>query len=109
MGEDLTDLQPGQPGHTDMGPDASRAPRSGYAGLTDTVVHDQEWGDPRAEAVPLRVIFLPQPRPRPAADRVPSIRAIGAQLHVGSPPRAQRLREHLPNFVGSGRRSVPMG
>ena len=51
MGEDLTDLQPGQPGHTDMGPDASRAPRSGYAGLTDTVVHDQEWGDPRAAAV----------------------------------------------------------
>ena len=51
MSEDLTDLQPGQPGHTDMGPDASRAPRSGYAGLTDTVVHYQEWGALRAEAV----------------------------------------------------------
>jgi hypothetical protein len=29
-----------------------------------------------------------------AADRVPSIRAIRAQLHVGQ-PRAQRLRDHL--------------
>jgi hypothetical protein len=51
MSEDLTDLQPGQSGHTDMGPDASRAPRPGYAGLTDTVVHYQEWSDLRAEAV----------------------------------------------------------
>jgi hypothetical protein len=30
-----------------------------------------------------------------AADRVPSVRAIRAQLHVGQ-PRAQRLRDHLP-------------
>jgi hypothetical protein len=30
-----------------------------------------------------------------AADRVPSIRAIRAQLHVGQ-PRAQRLRDYLP-------------
>jgi len=29
-----------------------------------------------------------------AADRVPSVRAIRAQLHVGQ-PRAQRLRDHL--------------
>jgi len=29
-----------------------------------------------------------------APDRVPSIRAIRAQLHVGQ-PRAQRLRDHL--------------
>jgi hypothetical protein len=34
-----------------------------------------------------------------AADRVPSIRAIRAQLHVGQ-PRAQRLRDHL---AGAGR------
>ena len=30
-----------------------------------------------------------------AADRVPSVRAIRAQLHVGQ-PRAQRVREYLP-------------
>jgi pimeloyl-ACP methyl ester carboxylesterase len=42
---------PGQSGHANMGPDAGRAPRSGYARLTDAVVHYQEWGDPRAEAV----------------------------------------------------------
>jgi hypothetical protein len=29
-----------------------------------------------------------------AADRVPSVRAIRAQLHVGQ-PRAQRLRDYL--------------
>jgi hypothetical protein len=29
-----------------------------------------------------------------AADRVPSVRAIGSALHVGQ-PRAQRLREYL--------------
>jgi hypothetical protein len=29
-----------------------------------------------------------------AADRVPSVRAIRAQLHVGQ-PRAQRLRDHF--------------
>jgi hypothetical protein len=34
-----------------------------------------------------------------AADRIPSIRAIRAQLHVGQ-PRAQRLREHLAAGVG---------
>jgi hypothetical protein len=35
-----------------------------------------------------------------AADRVPSVRAIRAQLHVGQ-PRAQRLREHLaPGAAG---------
>ena len=36
-----------------------------------------------------------------AADRVPSVRAIRAQLHVGQ-PRAQRLRGHLA--TGSARR-----
>jgi hypothetical protein len=36
-----------------------------------------------------------------AADRVPSVRAIRAQLHVGQ-PRAQRLRDHLA--TGSARR-----
>ena len=34
-----------------------------------------------------------------AADRVPSIRAIRAQLHVGQ-PRAQRLRRHLAAEAG---------
>jgi hypothetical protein len=33
-----------------------------------------------------------------AADRVPSVRAIRAQLHVGQ-PRAQRLRDHLAAAV----------
>jgi hypothetical protein len=37
-----------------------------------------------------------------AADRVPSIRAIRAQLHVGQ-PRAQRLRDYLA--VGAARRT----
>jgi len=37
-----------------------------------------------------------------AADRVPSVRAIRAQLHVGQ-PRAQRLREYLAaGAVGAG-------
>jgi hypothetical protein len=31
---------------------------------------------------------------QPAADRVPSVRAIRAQFHVGQ-PRAQRLRDYL--------------
>lgn len=35
------------------------------------------------------------------ADRVPSVRAIRAQLHVGQ-PRAQRLREYLA--TGAARR-----
>jgi Protein of unknown function (DUF2637) len=34
-----------------------------------------------------------------AVDRVPSVRAIRAQLHIGQ-PRAQRLREHLAAEVG---------
>lgn len=34
-----------------------------------------------------------------AADRVPSIRAIRAQFHVGQ-PRAQRLRDHLAAGTG---------
>jgi Protein of unknown function (DUF2637) len=34
------------------------------------------------------------------ADRVPSIRAIRAQLHVGQ-PRAQRLREYLASQTGT--------
>jgi hypothetical protein len=34
-----------------------------------------------------------------AADRVPSVRAIRAQLHVGQ-PRAQRLRDHLAARAG---------
>lgn len=34
-----------------------------------------------------------------AADRVPSIRVIGARLHVGQ-PRAQRLREYLAAEAG---------
>ena len=37
-----------------------------------------------------------------AADRVPSVRAIRAQLHVGQ-PRAQRLRDHLA--AGGARRA----
>jgi hypothetical protein len=37
-----------------------------------------------------------------AADRVPSIRAIRAQLHVGQ-PRAQRLRDYLA--TGAARRT----
>ena len=37
-----------------------------------------------------------------AAERVPSIRAIGAQLRVGQ-PRAQRLRDYLA--AGAGKRT----
>jgi hypothetical protein len=33
-----------------------------------------------------------------AADRVPSVRAIRAQLHVGQ-PRAQRVRAHLATLT----------
>ncbi|MGD0705013.1 MAG: hypothetical protein ABSA02_34640 [Trebonia sp.] len=35
-----------------------------------------------------------------AADRVPSVRAIRAQLHVGQ-PRAQRLRDYLATGAAS--------
>jgi Protein of unknown function (DUF2637) len=35
-----------------------------------------------------------------AAERVPSVRAIRAQLHVGQ-PRAQRVREYLVGLVGA--------
>jgi hypothetical protein len=34
-----------------------------------------------------------------AADRIPSVRAIRAQLHVGR-PRAQRLRDFLAAGIG---------
>jgi hypothetical protein len=39
-----------------------------------------------------------------AADRVPSVRAIRAALHVGQ-PRAQRLREHLAAAAATDRHS----
>jgi hypothetical protein len=39
------------------------------------------------------------------ADRVPSVRVIRAQLHVGQ-PRAQRLREYLATVAGTPRGSV---
>jgi hypothetical protein len=38
-----------------------------------------------------------------AADRIPSVRAIRAQLHVGQ-PRAQRLRDFLA--TGTGRHNA---
>ena len=40
-----------------------------------------------------------------AANRVPSIRAIRAQLHVGQ-PRAQRLREYLATRTGTSAEGV---
>jgi hypothetical protein len=36
-----------------------------------------------------------------AAERVPSVRAIRAQLHVGQ-PRAQRVRDYLTGLAGAG-------
>ena len=42
-----------------------------------------------------------------AADRVPSVRAIRAQLHVGQ-PRAQRLRDYLAAGP-PGERKAPLG
>jgi len=36
-----------------------------------------------------------------AADRVPSVRAIRAQFHVGQ-PRAQRVREYLAALAEAG-------
>jgi hypothetical protein len=42
---------------------------------------------------------------RLAADRVPSVRAIRAQLHVGQ-PRAQRLRDHLAEAVAQRAKSL---
>ena len=41
-----------------------------------------------------------------AADRVPSVRAIRARLHVGQ-PRAQRLRDYLTAGAAGGRR-IPL-
>jgi hypothetical protein len=42
-----------------------------------------------------------------AADRVPSVRAIRAQLHVGQ-PRAQRLRDHLATAAGRKSSAAPV-
>lgn len=40
-----------------------------------------------------------------AADRLPSVRTIRAQLHVGQ-PRAQRLRDYLAAASGKGTDSL---
>jgi hypothetical protein len=53
-----------------------------------------------ADADPLQEMAAKVFAEQLAADRVPSIRAIRAQLHVGQ-PRAQRLREYLA--AGPGR------
>jgi hypothetical protein len=54
----------------------------------------------RSEADPLREHAAELFAEQLAADWVPSIRAIRAQLHVGQ-PRAQRLREYLATVAGT--------
>ncbi|MGH3280607.1 MAG: DUF2637 domain-containing protein [Trebonia sp.] len=61
------------------------------AGGTSDTGHEADWLQEQAAEVFAEVL---------AADRVPSVRAIRAQLHVGQ-PRAQRLRDYLAG--GSGR------
>jgi hypothetical protein len=63
------------------------------AGGTPGIGHDADPLQERAE------LFAGQL----AADRVPSVRAIRAQLHVGQ-PRAQRLRDYLALATGAARR-----
>ena len=58
--------------------------------------------DSRADADPLQEQAAEVFAEQLAADRVPSIRAIRAQLHVGQ-PRAQRLRDYLA--TGAARRA----
>jgi hypothetical protein len=61
-----------------------RGSRMAPGGITDSAAIPDPLGEQAAE------VFAGQL----AADRVPSIRAIRAQLHVGQ-PRAQRLRDYL--------------
>ena len=68
-----------------------RSSRAAPGGTTDSAGNPDPLGEQAAE------IFADQL----AADRVPSVRAIRAQLHVGQ-PRAQRLREYLA--AGASRR-----
>jgi hypothetical protein len=69
-----------------------------YELLMMVIRNSQEQADDRSErkseADPLRDQAAELFADQLAADRVPSIRAIRAQLHVGQ-PRAQRLREYL--------------
>jgi hypothetical protein len=64
--------------------------------LPDGVSGSANFSDPLGEQA--AEIFASQL----AADRVPSIRAIRAQFHVGQ-PRAQRLRDYLT--TGAARRA----
>ena len=61
-----------------------RGSQAAPGGITDSADNRDPLGEQAAE------LFADQL----AADRVPSIRAIRAQLHVGQ-PRAQRLRDYL--------------
>jgi Protein of unknown function (DUF2637) len=69
-----------------------RSSQTAPGGITDSANSLDSLGEQAAE------IFADQL----AADRVPSIRAIRAQLHVGQ-PRAQRLRDYL--VEGAARRT----
>jgi hypothetical protein len=58
---------------------------------------------PERDADPLREQAVELFAGQLAADRLPSVRAIRAQLHVGQ-PRAQRLRDYLASGTARSRR-----
>jgi hypothetical protein len=58
-------------------------------------------GDTRRDADPLQEQAVEVFAEQLAADRVPSVRAIRAQFHVGQ-PRAQRVRDYLAAFAEAG-------
>jgi hypothetical protein len=62
--------------------------------IRNSQVQADDGSESKSEADPLRERAAELFAEQLAADRVPSIRAIRAQLHVGQ-PRAQRLREYL--------------
>jgi hypothetical protein len=67
--------------------------------IRSSQVHADERSEGELEADPLGEQAAELFAEQLAADRVPSIRAIRAQLHVGQ-PRAQRLREYLAVETG---------
>jgi hypothetical protein len=68
--------------------------------IRNSQVQADDRSESKSEPDPLRERAAELFAAQLAADRVPSIRAIRAQLHVGQ-PRAQRLREYLATVAGT--------
>jgi hypothetical protein len=68
--------------------------------IRNSQVQADDRSESKSEADPLREQAAELFAQQLAADRVPSIRAIRAQPHVGQ-PRAQRLRDYLITIAGT--------